>query len=98
MLVAGLSVGVVLGEIRAEFELNGVIAALHGSTFGIGLLAAGVWGVPLVDRIGRRSALLLSAGVCSALSLIRSTLLLYAPGAVRCLGMHLLLRRGGHSP
>ncbi|MEN9643442.1 MAG: hypothetical protein RL238_111 [Actinomycetota bacterium] len=58
MLVAGLSVGVVLGEIREEFELNGVVAALHGSTFGIGLLAAGVWGVPLVDRIGRRRALL----------------------------------------
>ncbi len=62
MLVAGLSVGVVLGELRAEFELNGVVAALHGSTFGVGLLAAGVWGVPVVDRLGRRRALLLSVG------------------------------------
>ena len=53
MLVAGLSVGVVLGEIRAEFDLNGVVAALHGSTFGVGLLAAGVWGVSVVDRLGR---------------------------------------------
>jgi MFS family permease len=62
MLVAGLSVGVVLGELRQEFELNGVVAALHGSTFGVGLLAAGVWGVPLVDRLGRRRALLLAVG------------------------------------
>jgi MFS family permease len=57
MLVAGLSVGVVLGELRAEFGISGVVAALHGSTFGIGLLVAGVWGVRLVDRIGRRAAL-----------------------------------------
>ncbi|MBI4933068.1 MAG: MFS transporter [Actinobacteria bacterium] len=60
MLVAGLSVGVVLGELRSEFGISGVVAALHGSTFGIGLLVAGVWGVRLVDRIGRRSALQLS--------------------------------------
>ncbi len=60
MLVAGLSVGVVLGELRSEFGISGVVAALHGSTFGLGLLAAGVWGVRLVDRIGRRSALQLS--------------------------------------
>jgi MFS family permease len=51
---------VVLGELREQFGLNGVIAALHGSTFGIGLLAAGLWGVRLVDRIGRRRALQLS--------------------------------------
>jgi len=57
MLVAGLSVGVVLGELREEFRISGVVAALHGSTFGIGLLVSGVWGVRLVDRIGRRSAL-----------------------------------------
>jgi predicted MFS family arabinose efflux permease len=62
MLVAGLSVGVVLGELRAQFQISGVVAALHGSTFGIGLLVAGVWGVKLVDRIGRRSALRLSVG------------------------------------
>ncbi|MCQ4165539.1 sensor histidine kinase [Tahibacter harae] len=64
----------------------------------------------------QRTALLLAAGVWSAFFLIRSSLLLYAPGAVfdwgaqasrvlasvcgalLCLGMHLLLRRGGHSP
>ncbi len=60
LLVAGLSVGVVLGELRTQFGLDGVVAALHGSTFGVGLLIAGVWGVRLVDRIGRRDALRLS--------------------------------------
>jgi len=62
VLVAGLSVGVVLGELRSQFHISGVVAALHGSTFGVGLLAAGVWGVGLVDRIGRRSSLRLAAG------------------------------------
>ena len=62
VLVSGLSVGVVLGELRAQFHINGVIAALHGSTFGIGLLASGVWGVGVVDRIGRRTALMVAAG------------------------------------
>ena len=62
LLVAGLSVGVVLGELRDQFHISGVIAALHGSTFGIGLLFAGVFGVRVVDRMGRRRALLLSAG------------------------------------
>jgi len=57
MLVAGLSVGVVLGELRDQFHISGVIAALHGSTFGIGLLVSGIWGVRLVDRVGRRTAL-----------------------------------------
>jgi MFS family permease len=57
MLVAALGVGVVLGELRQQFHINGVVAALHGSTFGIGLLVAGVWGVRLVDRVGRRSVL-----------------------------------------
>ena len=33
MLVAALSVGVVLGELRDQFHLDGVIAALHASTF-----------------------------------------------------------------
>lgn len=58
LLVASLSVGIVLGELRDEFGLNGTVAALHGSTFGIGLLVSGVWGVRLVDRVGRRAALL----------------------------------------
>lgn len=57
LLVAGLSVGVVLSELRAEFGISGVVAALHGSTFGIGLLVAGCFGVRLVDRFGRRPAL-----------------------------------------
>lgn len=62
LLVAGLSVGVVLGELRAEFGISGVVAALHGSTFGIGLLASGVWGVKVVDRLGRRASLMVAAG------------------------------------
>ncbi|MGB8859511.1 MAG: MFS transporter [Ilumatobacteraceae bacterium] len=57
LLVAGLSVGVVLGELRDQFHISGVIAALHGSTFGIGLLLAGLVGVKVVDGIGRRRAL-----------------------------------------
>lgn len=61
LLVAGLSVGVVLGELRAQFHISGVVAALHGSTFGIGLLFAGVFGVKVVDRIGRRRALQVAA-------------------------------------
>lgn len=62
LLVAGLSVGVVLGELRDQFHISGVVAALHGSTFGVGLLLAGVFGVGLVDRIGRSRALQLAAG------------------------------------
>jgi predicted MFS family arabinose efflux permease len=61
LLVGGLSIGVVLGELRQQFHLSGVIAALHGSTFGFASLAAGVWGVPVVDRLGRRTSLLFSA-------------------------------------
>jgi predicted MFS family arabinose efflux permease len=61
LLVSGLSVGVVLGELRDQFDLSGVIAALHGSTFGFGLLIAGLIGVRVVDRIGRRSTLLAAA-------------------------------------
>lgn len=66
MLVAGLSVGVVLGELREQFHINGVVAALHGSTFGLGLLLAGVFGVGLVDRIGRRTALQVAVGSIAA--------------------------------
>lgn len=61
LLVSGLSVGVVLGELRQQFDLSGVLAALHGSTFGFGLLAAGLWGVRVVDRLGRRTSLAVSA-------------------------------------
>ena len=62
VLVSGLSVGVVLGELRSQFGISGVVAALHGSTFGVGLLVSGVWGVRIVDRIGRRNTLMLAAG------------------------------------
>ena len=61
LLVGALSVGVVLGELREQFDLSGVIASLHGSTFGFGLLAAGLWGVRVVDRLGRRRSLAMSA-------------------------------------
>jgi predicted MFS family arabinose efflux permease len=61
LLVGGLSVGTVLGELRHQFHLSGVIAALHGSTFGFASLLAGLCGVRVVDRLGRRSSLLVSA-------------------------------------
>lgn len=66
LLVAGLSVGVILGELRDQFHLSGLVAALHGSTFGIGLLAIGILGVRLVGRIGRRPALQLAAALIAA--------------------------------
>ncbi len=62
LLVAGVSVGVVLSELRDEFHLPGWLAALHGSTFGIGLLIVGFFGVGLIDRIGRRNAMTGAAG------------------------------------
>ena len=60
LLVAGLSVGIVLPELRDQFHINAVVAALHGSTFGIGLLIVGARGVHLIDRIGRRPAFILA--------------------------------------
>lgn len=61
LLVAGLSVGIVLPELRDQFQVNSVVIALHGSTFGIGLLVMGTVGVHLIDRIGRTRAFALSA-------------------------------------
>ena len=61
LLVGGLSVGVVLGELRQQFHLSGVIAALHGSTFGFASITAGLFGVRVVDRLGRRGSLATSA-------------------------------------
>jgi predicted MFS family arabinose efflux permease len=61
LLVASLSVGAVLSQLRDQFHINGVVAALHGSTFGIGLLITGVWGVRVVNRIGRQRATRLAA-------------------------------------
>jgi MFS family permease len=66
VLVAALSIGSVLGELRQQFHLSGFVAALHGSTFGFGLLLAGRFGVAFVDRIGRRAALVLSAAAMIA--------------------------------
>jgi predicted MFS family arabinose efflux permease len=56
LLVSGLSVGVVLGELRDELELSGVVAAAHGSTFGAGLLVMGLFGLRIVTRVGRPAA------------------------------------------
>jgi MFS family permease len=61
LLVGGLSVGTVLGELRHQFNLSGVIAAMHGSTFGFASLLAGLCGVRVVDGLGRRSSLLVAA-------------------------------------
>ena len=53
LLVAGLSTGVILGELREELDLSGVVATAHGSMFGVGLLVVGAFGLPLVARVGR---------------------------------------------
>ena len=53
LLVAGLSVGLILGELRDELDLSGLLAAAHGAMFGIGLLFAGTVGLRLVARVGR---------------------------------------------
>ena len=53
LLVAGLSVGIVLGELRDELAISGVIAAAHGSAFGVGMLVLGAFGSGFVARIGR---------------------------------------------
>jgi predicted MFS family arabinose efflux permease len=56
VLVAGLSVGIVLGELRDELGISGVVAAAHGSAFGIGMLLLGAFGSGLVARLGRPRA------------------------------------------
>lgn len=56
VLVAGLSVGMVLGELRDELHISGVVAAAHGSAFGIGMLVLGAFGSGLLARIGRPRA------------------------------------------
>jgi len=56
VLVAGLSVGIVLGELRDELQISGVVAAAHGSAFGIGMLLLGAFGSGFVARIGRPAA------------------------------------------
>lgn len=64
LLVCGLSVGLVLGEMRDEMGLSGIVAAAHGSTFGVGLLLLGSMGMGVVARWGRPRAF---AGACVAL-------------------------------
>ena len=56
VLVAGLSVGIVLGELRDELGISGVLAAAHGSAFGVGMLVLGAFGSGFVARIGRPTA------------------------------------------
>ncbi|MFN8022347.1 MAG: MFS transporter [Acidimicrobiales bacterium] len=56
LLVAGLSVGIVLGELRDELGISGVIAAAHGSAFGVGMLVLGAFGSGFLARIGRPAA------------------------------------------
>jgi predicted MFS family arabinose efflux permease len=58
LLASGQSIGFVLGELRHQFDLSGVTAALHGSVFGATALTAGVFGVRVVDRLGRRTSML----------------------------------------
>jgi MFS family permease len=66
VLVAGLSVGIVLGELRDELGISGVIAAAHGSAFGIGMLVLGAFGSGFVARLGRPAAFWGSCGVVIA--------------------------------
>ena len=61
LLAGGQSIGFVLGELRHQFHLSGVTAALHGSVFGVTALILGVSGVPVVDRLGRRTSMLVAA-------------------------------------
>lgn len=61
LLAGGQSIGFVLGELRHQFHLSGVIAALHGSVFGVTALTLGICGVPVVDLLGRRRSMLVAA-------------------------------------
>ena len=66
LLAGGQSIGFVLGELRHQFGLSGVTAALHGSVFGVTALILGVSGVPVVDRLGRRTSMLVAAVTITA--------------------------------
>jgi predicted MFS family arabinose efflux permease len=61
VLVCGLSLNVVLAELRAELHLSATMTTLHGSTFGIGLLIVGLFGGPLVARVGRKKTVFAGA-------------------------------------
>jgi MFS family permease len=54
VMVAGLSLGMTLGQLRPELHLSGVVTALHGSTFGIGMFVAGLFGTRALAAFGRR--------------------------------------------
>jgi MFS family permease len=66
VLVAGLSVGIVLGELRDELHISGVVAAAHGSAFGLGMLALGAFGSGLLARLGRPVAFWGAIGTVTA--------------------------------
>ena len=53
VLAAAISIGLVLGELRSQLHLNGTVTALHGSTFGLGMILAGAFGSRVVARFGR---------------------------------------------
>jgi MFS family permease len=53
MLAVAVSLGVVLGELREQLRLSGAITALHGSTFGVGMVLAGLFGNQVITRVGR---------------------------------------------
>lgn len=63
MQICAVSAGVVFGELRAEFGISGVVTALHGSMFGLGLLVMGATGVRIIDRLGRRTTIAASFGL-----------------------------------
>lgn len=83
VLVAGLSVGLVLGELRDELGLSGLAAAAHGSTFGVGLLLMGLLGVRIVGRAGRPLAFWTTCAV------------IVVGVAVLCVGRHWLVTLAG---
>jgi MFS family permease len=71
LLVAGLSVGIVLGELRDEFGIGGFVAAAHGSTFGVGLLLCATFGLPLIERVGRAATFWWSCiGITAGITLL----------------------------
>jgi len=62
ILVCGLSVGLVLGELRDQFAISGVLAAMHGAAFGVGLLVMSMAGLPLVAALGRPRGFWVASG------------------------------------
>ncbi len=80
-----ISVGATFGQLRAELGTSATVTALHGSTFGVGMFAAGLFGNRLVHRIGRARAfygacLLVVVGL--ALYCVGRSVAITLPGAV----------------